>query len=189
MTSPPKADDPDMRHLAGTMLLAAALAFPASAQTPEALDAMASGWGRGVWAELHSQYQNPETGEFESVEGSPWSRWTVRRVGPGTVEYTTADGTTNRVQFADGVYRDFGPVGDDGSVGSPDEASIIHWQVDAEANWRIVLEWPPFPDAPVGVREFSELIVAGDLFVWTNFSGADLDSARRVMYSVSRLSK
>ena len=45
----------------------------------------------------------------------------------------------------------------------------------------------PSPDSVAG--HVSELIVAGDLFVWTNFSGADLDSARRVMYSVSRLSK
>ena len=56
-------------------------------------------------------------------------------------------------------------------------------------NWRILVLWPPFPDAPLGVRDYSELVVAGDVFVWTNWTEDGSGVRRRVMYAVSKLAR
>lgn len=52
------------------------------AQDEAALQQIAEGWGRGEWVLLAHVRLNPDIGRWEPVEDSPWSRWTVRRVGP-----------------------------------------------------------------------------------------------------------
>ena len=176
-----------MSHLASSRILMLTIvpmlaAAPASAQSDEALEMVAEGWGRGEWVELNFVGMNPETQRFERVEGSPWTRWQVRKVGPRAVEYTTAHGDTRRVEFADGVYRDLDP-----SDGSTDQlqATIVEHGIHAADNWRLLIEFPP-GTAPAG-RAYSELIVAGDTFVWTNWVETADGDLMRVGYAISRL--
>lgn len=78
---------------------------PLVAQSDAALQQIAEGWASGECNLLTHVGMNPETGNWQTVEDSPWRTWTIRRAGPTSVEYTMSDGTIRRVEFADGVYR------------------------------------------------------------------------------------
>lgn len=181
------------RSLAGRLKVVGAmltvlsgLAMPLAAQSDDALQQVAEGWGRGVWTELRTLGLNPETGQYEAPESSPYARWEVTVVGPGIVRYTTAHGETREVQFIDGLYRE-GDVQADGTVRHYDEARIVEHGIRGPANWRLLILWPAAPDSPPQQRAFSEIVMVGDLFTWTQWHGP-LDGARtRVVHSVSQL--
>ena len=169
-----------------TLAVVLILATPVGAQSDEALQQVAEGWGRGVWTELRTLGLNPETGQFESPEASPYARWEVRVVAPATVRYTTAHGETREVQFQDGLYRE-GDVLPDGAVDHFDEARILGHGIHGPENWRLLILWPPTPGSPPEQRAFSEIVMVGDLFIWTQWHGP-LDGERtRIVHSVSQL--
>jgi len=175
-----------MKILIPAILVSLLQTLTVEAQEGAALQQLAAGWARGEWVLLAHVGVNPQTGRWEAVENSPWSRWTVRRVGPRSVEYATHNGLTRVVEFADGRYLDRPPAGGDGSPGEGTEASIVQHGIFGTDNWRILILWPPSPDAPEGPRDYSELIMAGNVFVWTNWTEDADGTRRRVMYSASQ---
>jgi hypothetical protein len=175
-----------VRLIVRTLAAAFFFATPLTAQSSEALQQMAEGWGRGVWTELRTLGLNPETGRFEPAEDSPYARWEVRVVAPGTIRYTTAHGDRREVQFLDGLYRE-GDVLADGSVAHFDEAQIVEHTIHGRENWRLLILWPAPPGSRPEERASSEIEVVGDLFIWTQWRGPLEGERTREVYSISQL--
>jgi hypothetical protein len=172
------------RTLAAVLLFA----MPVAAQSDEALRQVAEGWGRGVWTELRTLGLNPQTGQFEPPEASPYARWEVTVVAPSTVRYTTAQGEKREVQLVDGLYRE-GDVLPDGTVGHFDEARIVEHGIHGPENWRLLILWPSDPGSLPEQRVSSEIVMVGDLFIWTQWHGPLEGDRTRIVYSVSRLER
>ena len=100
-----------------------------------------------------------------------------------------SDGPRNRIKFSGDRYRDYGMVNPDGTVGEPTDLLIVQKKVRSPRDWRILLQWPPLPDAPDGPLEFSEVVMAGDLLIWSNWQGTSVDVMHRVSVSVSRIAR
>lgn len=153
-----------------------------------ALQMVVSGWSLGSWAEIHNSAWNEETGAWEDwSEGSPWSRWDVKAIEPDVIELTRADGVRQRIGFRDGTYRDYGSVGEDGTVGEPVVIPIVEAFIRAPNEWQLLLQWPDPPQGQGDLLEFSELKMAGDIFYWSNWTGTSLEQRRRTNMSISRI--
>ena len=161
---------------------------PVVAQSDAALAQVAEGWGRGECNLLTHVAENPETGQWETVENSPWGRWTIRRVGPHSVEYTMSSGETRIVELADGAYVDRLAESAEQPPTESEKWTIAEHGIHGPENWRLLLLPPPFPGAPEGMRLYSELIMAGDLYVWTNWLEEE-GVMRRTVYSACKLAE
>lgn len=160
---------------------------PVAAQTSVALSQVTEGWGRGQCNLLTHVAVNPETGNWETIDPSPWSTWTIQKVGPQSVEFTMAMGVTRRVDFEEGVYRERSPDDAEASAGDSSEWTIEEHGVFASDNWRLLLLHPRQPGQPEGVQSYSEMIMAGNVFVWTNWLEMDGEVRQRGMYYACEL--
>lgn len=164
-------------------------AAPLVAQSDAALQQIAEGWASGECNLLTHVEMNPETGNWQTREDSPWSTWTIRRAGPTSVEYTMSDGTIRRVEFADGVYRDRAAEDADEPPNESEEWAIVEHGIHGPENWRILLRPPLPPEAPSVPRYYSEVIMAGDVYVWTNWIEDEDGVRRRTMYSACKFAE
>ena len=153
------------------------------AQSDAALRQVAEGWGRGECNLLTHVALNPETGRWQTVEDSPWGTWTIRRVGPRSVEYTMSSGAIRVVELAEGIYMDRAREAADEPPSESDELTIVEHGIHGPENWRLLLL---YPGAPEGVRLYSEVIMAGDVYIWTNWTEEE-GVRRRTMYSACKL--
>lgn len=170
-------------------LIALLLSYgPVVAQSDAALEWVAEGWGRGECNLLTHVALNPETGRWQSVEDSPWGTWTIRRVGPRSVEYTMSSGATRLVELAEGIYVDRALEAADEPPSESDEWTIVEHGIHGPENWRLFLLPPPYPGGPEGVRHYSEVIMAGDVYIWTNWI-EEKGVRRRTMYSACKLTE
>lgn len=149
--------------------------LPAAAQSNETLEQVAEGFGRGQCNPLTHQGLNPETRAWMTIDPSPWTGWAIERVGPRTLEYVRPDGVTRHMEFEEGVYRDRDPDTLEGA----EEWNIVEHGINAPDNWRILMAPPPAANAP---SVYSEMIIAGDVFVWTNWADQPDGSRLRYMY-------
>jgi hypothetical protein len=176
-----------------TRLLAAALLLPlggaAGAQTNEALAQVVDGWARGRCDALTQLAENPQTGAWVNTTSTPYTTWSIRKVGPQTIEYTMAGGLARRITLADGTYRDHATDSTLAFDPLATEWSILEHGITAPDNWRLFMRHPPVPGEPEGNRTYSELIVAGDVFVWTNWSEENGGPRQRVMYYVCKFTE
>jgi|GEM_PF-6580526 len=170
------------------LCFAVSLAFgaPLSAQSAEARSMVAEGWGRGQCDALTQVGLNPDTGEWSTVGQTPYSTWTIRQVGPQSVEYTMAGGLTRRVDLEDGMYRDRSPGVAPSADFMKQDWTILEHGIHAPENWRLFMDTGPAPGQPEGLKTYSEMIMAGDVFVWTNWSEKDGGPRIREMYYVCK---
>lgn len=168
-----------MRTLVLSMLLAVAAALPTAAQSDAELTQVVEGFGRGQCNPLTHQALNPETGRWMNIDPSPWTGWTIKRAGPGALEYVTPGEPPRLMEFEDGVYRDRAPDG----MEDAEEWTIVEHAIHGSDNWRIVMTPPEFgAESPT----YAELIIAGDIFIWTNSSERSDGSRVRFMYFACR---
>lgn len=149
--------------------------LPAAAQSNASLGTLAEGFGRGQCDALTHQALDPATREWMTIEPSSWDGWVVTKVGPRTLKYVRPGDSPRLMEFSEGTYRDRAP--DDSE--EPEEWSIVEHGVHGPANWRILMT-PPESD-PAAPR-YSELIMAGDVFIWTNWVSQPDGSRMRTMY-------
>jgi hypothetical protein len=163
-----------------------ASAMPVSAQSDEDLAKVAEGWGRGRCDALTQVAINPQSGEWTTLEQTPYTTWTIRKIGPQSVEYTMAGGLKRRVDLADGMYRDRAPDPAPAVDMMKQDWTIIEHGILAPDNWRLLMDTGSAPGDPEGLKSFSEMIMAGDVFVWTNWMEENGGPRRRVMYAVCK---
>lgn len=175
-----------MRYLSLGFATLLAFGAPVSAQSPEALSMVAEGWGRGQCNALTHVMRNPDTGEWSTVDQTPYSTWTIRQVGPQSVEYTMAGGLTRRVDLEDGMYRDRSPDVAPSADFLKEDWTIVEHGINAPDNWRLLMDPGPAPGQPEGLKTYSEMIVAGDVFIWTNWSEENGGPRVRDMYSICK---
>lgn len=165
-----------MRRTLLALLAVASASAPGVAQSNETLEQVAEGFGRGECSILTHQALDPETRTWATIDPSPWAGWAIERVGPRTLEYVRPDGVIRHMEFEEGVYRDRAPDTLEGA----EEWTILEHGISASDNWRILMK-PAAPNAP---PVYSEMIVAGDVFVWTNWADEPDGSRIRFMYVV-----
>ena len=162
-----------MRGLILGLIAAGFAALPAAAQSNAALEQVAEGFGRGQCSPLTHQALNPETREWMTIDPSPWTGWTITRIGSTTLEYVRPGDEVRLMEFDEGVYRDRAPDSMDGA----EEWAIVEHGIHGPDNWRLLMTPPEFSaEAPF----YSEIIMAGDVFIWTNW--ADEPDGARVRY-------
>jgi hypothetical protein len=153
--------------------------LPAAGQSSAALEQMTEGFGRGQCDALAHLALSPETREWTSIDPSPWAGWIVKRIGPRTLEYVRPGDEARLMEFDEGVYRDRAP----GSMEGAEEWIILEHGVHGSDNWRILMTPPEFSETtPI----YSELIIAGDVFIWTNWADQSDGSRIRTMYFACR---
>jgi hypothetical protein len=150
-------------------------ASPAAAQGNEALEQVTEGFGRGQCDPLTHQALDPETRLWETIDPSPWAGWTVTRIGPRTLEYSRPGDGLRLMEFEEGVYRDRAPD----SMADAEQWRITEHGIHGPDNWRILMIPPEFGDE---LRIYSEMIIVGDVFIWTNWADQSEGSRIRTMY-------
>lgn len=153
-----------------TILMAPSLV---TAQSNAALEQLTDGFGRGACEPLTHQGLNPETRDWMSIDPSPWTGWTIKKIGPRTLEYLRPGDGTRLMEFEPGVYRDRAPD----SMEDTEEWTIVEHGIHAPDNWRLLIKPPEFDDA---ATVYSEMIIVGDIFIWTNW--AEQPDGPRIRY-------
>jgi hypothetical protein len=95
-------------------------------------------------------------------------------------------GETWVVELAEGIYILRAREAADDSARESGEWTIVEHGIHSPENWRLLLLPPPYPGAPEGVRYYSEVIMAGDVYIWTNWIEED-GVRRRATYSACKL--
>ena len=164
-----------MRTLVLASIAVVIASLPAAAQGNDALEQVTEGFGRGQCDPLTHQGLDPEARAWMTIDPSPWTGWTIEKIGPGTLEYLRPGDDARLMEFEEGVYRDRARDSMDGA----EEWTILEHGIHGPDNWRILMTPPEFPDAP---RVYSEMIIAGDVFIWTNWAEQPDGSRLRYMY-------
>lgn len=162
-----------MRSLVLGLIATVVASSPAVAQSDAALRQVATGFGRGQCSPLTHVALHPETRAWMTIDPSPWAGWTITQVGPRTLEYVRPGDEVRLMEFEEGIYRDRAP----GSMEDAETWTILEHGIHAPDNWRILMRPPQLGDEP---RSYAEMIMAGDVFVWTNW--VDEASGERVRY-------
>ena len=153
--------------------------LPAAAQSSAALEQVAEGFGRGQCNPLTHQAVNPETRAWMSIDPSPWTGWTIEKIRPQTLRYERPGDETRLMEFEEGIYRDRAPDSMEGA----EEWTIVEYGIHGPDNWRILMTPPEFSDA---APFYSEIITAGDIFIWTHWADQPDGPRIRLMFFACR---
>ena len=164
-----------MRDSVLAFLAAFLISYPAAAQSNVALEQVTEGFGRGQCNPLTHQGVNPETGTWMTIDPSPWTGWTIERIGPRTLQYERPGDEIRLMEFEEGVYRDRAPD----SMEDAEEWTIVEHGIHGPDNWRILMTPPEFSEA---APSYSEIIIAGAVFIWSNWADQADGSRIRLMF-------
>lgn len=171
-----------MRGLVLAFVAVVVAVVPAAAQSNAALEQVTDGFGRGRCDPLTHQYLDPETRVWKNLDPSPWTGWTVEKIGPRTLRYDRPGDESRLMEFETGVYRDRAPD----SMERAEEWTIVEHGIHGPDNWRILMTPPEFDDA---APHYSEIVIAGDVFIWTNWAEEEDGSRIRLMYFACRFAE
>ena len=84
------------------------------------------------------------------------------------------------------MYRDRAPDPSAAVDFLREDWTILEHGIHAPDNWRLFMDPGRAPGQPDGLKMYSEMIMAGDVFVWTNWSEQDGGPRVRQMYYVCK---